>query len=382
MSGAGREAHDVVVIGAGVVGTALAYFLAKAGQDVCVLDRGVAGMQASGRNAGGVRQNQRPEAELPLAMRSIQLWKMLAEESDLDFEYRRHGNLILIWNEADSVEAKALVGRQRALGLDCYYLDRAETRALVPAVREAYVGGIYSPTCGSAEPYRACLALARMATRLGATIYEHRQVTGVHVVHDRVSAVLTGDGPIGAGVVVNAAGAWAPAIGRMVGVELPINLCRSHLLVTEPLPLLLEPFVSAGDHGYFRQTPSGNVLIGFGSLPVPDFEHRLVTYEAMTTSARRAATLLPHLRDASVIRAFTGFTAWTPDLAPLVGFVEQPAGFLVAAEFNGTGFAMGPVIGELLTELILERRTSYSIHAFSPERFRRHLEEGAATRRR
>ena len=244
MSRTPARGHDFVIIGAGVVGVALAYFLAKAGQDVCVIDKEVVGKQSSGRNAGGIRQNHRPAADLPLAIYSVQLWKTLAEESDLDFEYRRHGNLILIWNEADAVEARALVERQRAQGLECYYLSRVEARSLVPAVSDTYIGGVYSPTCGSAEPHLACLALAQMATRLGATIYEHREVTGVRIVNDRVSAVLTSDGPIAAGVVVNAAGVWAPLIGRMAGIRLPMKLCRSHLLVTEPLSPILSECVS------------------------------------------------------------------------------------------------------------------------------------------
>lgn len=369
MKKAGEQIHDIVIIGGGIIGASLAYFLAREGQDVCLVDKGVVGKEASGRNGGGVRSNHRPPAELPLAMRSVQLYKQLAEQSDLDFEYRRHGNLGLVWNEEGAVEGKALVERQRAQGLECYWLDRLETRALVPGVVDAYLGGVYSPTCGSAEPYLACVAIARMAARLGATIYEHREVTGIRVANDRVSAVLTDSGPIAAGIIINAAGPWAPLIARMVGVHLPIKLCRSHLLVTEQLPPILEPFTGASGYGYFRQTVSGNVHIGFGSLPVPDYSHGMVTFEALSVAARRTATIIPRLRGVSVIRAFTGFTAWTPDLLPLVGAVKRPQGFYVAAEFNGTGFAMGPVYGELMAQLILHGQTALPIVGFSPERF-------------
>jgi sarcosine oxidase subunit beta len=365
----GKQVHDIVIIGGGIAGTALAYFLAKEGQDVCIVERGIIGGEGSGRNGGGVRQNRRPALELPLAMRSVQLWKTLAEKSELDFEYNRHGNLSLVWNETAATEAKALVKRQRDQGLECYYLDRAETRSLIPHVVDRYCGGVYSPSCGSAEPYIACVAIARMASQLGVTIYEHREVTGIEIVYGRVSAVLTNSGPIATGVIVNSAGPWAPEIAHMVGVRLPIRLCRSHLLVTEPLPPVLEPFTSTGGYGYFRQTRSGNVHIGFGSLPVPDFGHRMVTYGALTVAATRTATIIPCLRNVSVIRAFTGFTAWTPDQAPIMGAVKDPTGFFIAAEFNATGFAMGPVIGELMAELILEGRTSLPIDAFSVARF-------------
>ena len=372
----GKEVHDIVIIGAGIMGTSLAYFLAKAGQDVCVVDKGVVGGESSGRSAGGVRQNHRPPAELSLAMRSVQLWKMLAEESDLDFEYRQHGNLGLAWNEEDVADKMAMVERQRAARLECYFLNRAETRALVPSVTDAYLGGTYCPTDGSAEPHLATVALARAATRLGATIHEHREVTGIQVVDGKISAVLTASGPIATGVVVNAVGAWAPVIGRMVGLRIPATVCRSHLLVTERLPPFLEPFTGTGRYGYFRQTLSGNVIIGYPSQPVPDYNHRRVTYEALTVGARRTATIIPRLRGVSLIRAFTGFTVWTPDFLPIMGPVKQPKGFFIAAEFSGTGFAMGPVYGELMAELILHGRTSPPIDAFSLERFDQDSDEG------
>ncbi len=372
----GKEVHDIVIIGAGIMGTSLAYFLARAGQDVCVVDKGVVGGEGTGRSAGWVRQSRRPPAELSLTMRSIQLWKMLAEESDLDFEYRQHGNLGLAWNEKDVADKMAMVERQRAAGLECYFLDRDETRALIPAVTDAYLGGDYCPADGSAEPYLANVALSRAATRLGATIHEHREVTGIQVVDGKVSAVLTASGAIATGVVVNAAGAWAPVIGRMVGLRIPATVCRSHLLVTERLPPFLEPLVDAGSYGYFRQALSGNLLIGYSSLPVPNYNRR-VTYEAVTVAARRMSTLIPLLRGASVIRSFTGFTVWTPDFLPIVGPVKQPRGFFMAAEFSGTGLAMGPVCGELMAELMLHGRTSLPIDAFSPERFDLYSEEGS-----
>lgn len=366
------ESCEVVIIGAGVVGLSLALYLAKAGQDVCVVERNLVGSEGSGRCAGGIRQNKRPPAELTLAMRSVELWQQLAQESEIDFEYRQHGNLALFWSDNAAADAAELVKGQQAAGLECYLLDRQETRDLIPAFADGYLGSVFSPSCGSAEPYRSCVALFQMARRHGAAIYEGRTVTAIQVTRGKVTGVETTTGPIHAPTVVNAAGAWGPLIARMVGLEIPGSLCRSHILVTEPLPDFIGPFVSCASFGYFCQSRAGNVLIGFGSLPVSDYTRRHTSYEAVATATRRAATIIPRLRSVAIIRTFTGFTMWTPDNMPILGPVGEPEGFYMAAEFNATGFAVGPAYGELLANLILYGRTPYPISACAPDRFDGH----------
>jgi sarcosine oxidase subunit beta len=157
----------------------------------------------------------------------------------------------------------------------------------------------------------------------------------------------------------------------MVGLEFPGKLCKSQLVITEQVPPMLGPFAGGGGHGYFFQAESGNVVIGVASQPVSDYsqKNRVTTHEALTLSPKRAATMLPRLAGVAIIRTSTGFTMWTPDLLPLVGAVDGLEGFIVVAEFNGTGFAVGPVYGELVAELILEGRTSLPIEPFSPNRF-------------
>jgi sarcosine oxidase subunit beta len=351
------------------MGLSLAFYLAKGGQDVCVVERSFVGAEGSGRSAGGIRQNNRPPAELALAMRSVELWKELAQESDIGFEYQQHGNLALIWNEETAAEAVDVMMRQQAAGLECTLLDRQETRSLVPAIVDGYLGGLYSPTCGSAEPYLSCVALARLARRHGATICEGTTVTAIRVTQGKVAGVDTSAGAIDAPAVVDAAGPWAPLIAQMVGLHFPGRLCRSHILVTETLPTLLVPFTACGDYGYFRQTRSGNLLIGFGGLPVADYSKRRTSYEAVAIATRRAATIIPRLRSVSIIRTFTGFNMWTPDSLPILGPVQHPQGFYLAAEMNGTGFALGPACGKLLAEWMLNGRPSLSMDAFTPARF-------------
>ena len=362
------EVHDIVVIGGGIIGASLAYYLAKAGQDVCVVEKGFVGSESSGRCAGGIGQSHREPPDLALAMRSVQLWKNLSNELEIDIEYRQQGNVRLAWNDEHVAGLKAMVERERSEGLECYYLDPAETHELVPDMTQIYLGSVYCPSDGSANPYKTCFALGRAAIKQGAIIHEYTEVTGIKLDGDRVSAVQTSKGEIETKVVVIAAGAWASVIGNMIGIKIPVTFKRSHLVVTERLPHFLQPFTSTDIYGYFRQTLSGNVIIGYAAKPLTDLD-RHVTYEAVNIAAQRAARLIPRLQNASIIRGFTGFTEWTSDYLPIVGPIKQFEGLYVAAAFCGLGFAIGPGVGELMAELVLTGRTSLSIDAYSLERF-------------
>lgn len=368
----GRETHDVVIVGAGIAGTSIAYFLAKAGQKVCIVEKSVLGHESTGRSAGNIGQSHRPPPDLPLAMRAVQLWKQLLQESDLDFEYRQHGNVRLAWTDKHVADLKAMVKRERAGGLECSFLDRTETQALLPIASGPFLGSVYSPSDGSAQPQLAVLALARAAKRLGVVLHEHREVTGVEVVDSRVVGVATSHGPIASGVVVNAAGAWSAGIGRSAGVHISAEPRRSHLMITERLPRFIGPVVSTDFYGYFRQSLSGNVLIGYPARPVEGFDRR-VTLDAVRIAALRAAKIIPHLKDVSLIRAFTGFTVWTPDSLPIISSVSQVKGFYVATAFCGLGFAIAPAVGEVMAELIMNGRTSLPIDAYRLDRFEQPL---------
>jgi sarcosine oxidase subunit beta len=301
-------------------------------------------------------------------MRAVQLWKQLLQESDLDFEFRQHGNVRLAWTDKHAANLKAMVERERASGLECTFLDRRETQALLPIASGPFLGSVYSPSDGSAQPQLAVLALARAAKRLGVVLHEHREVTGVEVVDGRVAGVATSQGPIASRVVVNAAGAWSPGIGRTVGVDIPAEARRSHLMITERVPRFIGPVVSTDFYGYFRQALSGNVLIGYPARPMEGFDRR-VTFDAVSVAAGRAANIIPRLKGVSLIRAFAGFTVWTPDLLPIIGAARQPEGFYVATAFCGLGFAIAPAVGEAMAELIMNGRTSVPIEAYRLDRF-------------
>jgi sarcosine oxidase, subunit beta len=363
------EAHDVVIIGGGIIGISMAYFLAKEGVDVCIVEKGDIAMASSGRCAGGIGQSHREVPDLPIARLAVKMWEKISAEMDMDIEYRQHNNLRLAMNEKHAEELLAMVERERKGGLNVSFVDRAEVKSRVPFVKEVYLGAVLSPTDGSAEPYLSCFALARAAKRAGAVIHQHRAVTGLQTTpQGKVQAVQTNQGPIAARHIVNAAGAWAESIGAMVGIKVPTTNKRSHLLVTERLPHFMDPFLSTDIYGYFRQTLSGNILIGYPAKPVTDPKMR-VTYEAVSVGAQRADTIIPRLRQVSMIRSFTGYTVWTPDYLPLVGPVRNMEGFYIAAAFCGLGFAIGPGIGKVMADLITTGTPTFPLDAYRPERF-------------
>ncbi len=372
-----KEAHDIVIIGAGIMGLALAYNLAKAGQDVCIVEKGVVGRESSGRCGGIIGQSNRQSHGLPLAMLSVKLWKTLAQEPVPDFEFRQNGTMSLIWDETNIAEMKAMMEQDRTGGLTSYYLDRAETKRRVPYITDTYLRSVYCPSNSSAEPYKACLNLANLAKRHGAMIYEHREVQGIEVADGRAVGVLSSAGRISAGIVVNAAGAWAEPLSRAVGVPIPAVAKRSHIIVTQQVPHFIDPSISTDIYGYFRQTLSGNVLLGYPAQSVAGYNKR-VTYDAMRITAQRTATLIPSLRKVPIIRAFTGFTTWTPDLMPVIGPTRLLERYYVAAAFCGRGFGIGPALGQLLAEHIINGESSLPLDAYSPDRFDRQLDQSGS----
>lgn len=363
------ETHDVVIIGGGIVGLSLAYFLARAGLDACVIERNDIGAESTGRCAGIIGQGHRQAPDQSLVMRAMELWKRFASESELDFEFRQHGTVSLAWNDQHAAEWQDMAARERERGLDCVWLDRAETRDVVPAVRGPYVGSVYYPSDASAHPYRACVALARAAARAGATIHERRAATGIETAHGRVVGVRTSGASIATESVVVAAGGWSAELSGAIGVRIPAEARLSHLIVTERLPPILGPVLTTHFYGYFRQSCAGNMLIGYPARPVGGLDRR-VTLDAVRTAARRGARLIPDLTHVSIVRSFTGFTVWTPDLMSVIGAADEPAGFYVATAFCGRGFALGPAVGEALSELIITGRTPPSIAPHGLGRFR------------
>ncbi|MGE5485600.1 MAG: FAD-dependent oxidoreductase [Ignavibacteriales bacterium] len=365
----GTKAADVVVVGAGSTGCAVAYFLAKRGVRVAVVDRAQVAFEGGGRNMGGIRQLGRHPAEIPMAIESVKRFRNLSAELGADIEFREMGYLWLACNENEWSLIRKVARSEQEMGVDVHILENDALHSRFPSVSAKAVGGAFCPSDSFASPVKTCRAYAAAAEKSGAAMYMNTTVTGVSTSAGRVSGVITDRGEIKAGVVVNAAGPWGKALADMVGVELPIRPCPNQIMVTEPVPPTLSPLMlSTGCVSL--QGPFGNMYVGNTNPPAGfwGFDKRTNRGE-MARTARNFLEIVPSLADAKVIRSWVGILDHTPDDIPIIGEEPQVPGFIEACGFSGHGFALTPVLGQVISEYICGDEPAYPLRDFRPERF-------------
>jgi sarcosine oxidase subunit beta len=360
---------DIVIIGGGIVGSSAAYYLARKGLKVTLLEKEVAvGLQASGRNACGVRQQGRKGA-LQLAMVAVHLWATLAEELECDLEYVRTGNLKIALTEARAAELETEVAWEHAQGLsEVRSLTAGECLKMIPGLTERTVAGKFCPTDGMANPMRVTAAFGRKAVRLGTDIRTQTQATGLLIRGSTVCGVTTETGEIEAGMVMNAAGPWAARFNDMAGCFTPIKPGLDQLIITERQPRRFTPFVGFGWWGYILQPRSGNIIIGLERKPNDNY-CRGVDFADLALKASDMIELLPWLGEVAFLRSFSGITEYTPDGEPYIGAIPGLSGYYTACGFHGQGFCVGPMTGKIMAELVTGGEPAVSLAPFKPDRF-------------
>ena len=365
---------DVVVIGAGVIGTAVAYSLARSGMTVTVVERRGVGLEASGANVGLVTlfsahsfDEPDPGPVFELTRASATAYATLSDEIGVDIEYERCGGVVFALDEERlAVIRRAFEGyRRHGVALD--WLDERGVREREPAFySDGIRGGIFCPDNGQLNPLMLCRAFAAGARRHGVTFHLGTAVEGIVCEGGRIRGVRTSAGDIACEFVVNAAGAWAAEVGSMVGVKVPVVPARGQIVLTEPVPRFIHHVLS-GSEPSARQTRRGNVIIG-STVEAAGFDKR-VTTDTIAEFAHGAVAHFPRLRGLRVIRSWAGLRPASPDHKPIIELVDEPAGFCLATGHSRRGICYAAGTGRLVTELLTGREPFLRAEAFSLARF-------------
>ncbi|MBZ9918025.1 FAD-binding oxidoreductase [Mesorhizobium sp. B1-1-4] len=420
MEAISKRDWDVIIIGGGVVGCSAAYYAAKNGMRVLLVERDAPGSAQSGRNLGFVRQQNRDFRELPLMIGALSMWKEIEAELGRRVGWQQGGNLSLAFSEADLVSRRAWQKRAaEEFGLDTRMLSATETHALVPQLATdcGVVGAMYTPSDGKAEPARATRAFFDAALGAGAAFAFGESVTRIETGAGKISGVRIRGRLYRAGTVIVAAGAGSAALLRKAGLDLPQEFVRATVARTVARPESRIAACVSGQHTGIRQDLNGAYLISVAGgeydlrldswrhmrwyeatrksnpdaaridylapikrffplrthLPVADFppsrDNPRPELFRVEQASREFSRLLPTLASLEIETFWAGIIDTMPDVIPVLGPIEGISGMLVGAGFSGHGFGPGPMAGKVLSDLAAGRRSPVDISALSPMRF-------------
>lgn len=355
-----RKSYDVIILGAGSVGTPAAWAMARQGLRVLVIDPAPSPGQGSNKAAiGGIRATHSDPAKIRLCRRSLEIFATWEAEYGQDIGWQQGGYVFVAYTPREEQILKGLLETQKSYGLHIDWYDRDDLLEIVPDLRrDGLIGGTFSPEDGSASPLLAIHAFWREALRHGAEFRFRERPVAILQAGGRVTGVRTDAGEYGARVVVNAAGAWAQQVARLAGADVPVKPDLHEAAITEPVAPFLRPMVvdirpgPGSANVYFYQHKSGQVI--FCITPAPSIwgDDRGETSTFLPLVAPRLIDLMPRLASLRVRRTWRGMYPMTPDGSPIVDWAPEVEGLLHAVGMCGQGFMLGPGVGELLARMV------------------------------
>ncbi|CDX33723.1 Sarcosine oxidase, subunit beta [Mesorhizobium sp. ORS 3359] len=367
---------DVIVLGGGLMGTASAYFLARRGARVTLIERNRIGAGATVASFGNIRRTGRHLSQLPLANRSLSLWGEAEKMLGRDVEFRATGHIRLIFDQDGLADMRGYAEAARPWGLELEELEPREIRARFPGLGPEAIAASFSPHDGSGNPRLIAPAFVDAARRRGADIVEEAQIEKIERT-DSGFLVTTSKGSFGAACLLNTAGAWGARIAAQFGEHVPLEARGPQMGVTEPLPHRVLPVVGIWtrdkDHGaYLRQVERGNIVFGGAAERVAvDLNpgHAFADPTRLPVQLRAVARLLPAIANVAVIRTWSGCEGYVRDMLPVIGRSATTPGLYHAFGFCGHGFQLGPGVGDAMAELITTGRSETPLEAFAIDRF-------------
>lgn len=354
------KTYDVAILGAGSIGVPLAYYCARKGLSVLVLDKEASWGRGQNRAAiGGIRATHSDPAKIKIGLLSLDIARTMKEEHGLNIEWHQGGYMFVAYDEEREKSFRDLLVVQKAAGLDIDWISPDRVLELSPGLNpEGLRGGTYSPGDGFASPLMTSTAFHKLALDAGAEFRFSETVTGFRIEGRRIRTVRTDAGEYSAGTFVNAAGAEAAGIGNLAGLELPVHPDLHEGGVTEPVRRFMEPMVvdMRGDdrsgNYYFYQAGTGQVIFCITPKPQIWGTDTDNTSGFLPHCVSRMLALYPRLRNLKVRRTWRGCYPMTPDGLPVVGYPREPENLLLAVGMCGQGFMLGPGLGKILADTL------------------------------
>ena len=368
-----EKTADVVIIGGGVVGLSIAYYLAlkRAGR-IVLFEKGQLGEGSTSRCAGGIRVQFSTEINIRFSLESLKTFEQFEEEFGVNPEFKRIGYLFLATTEWEIGVFKENMKLQKKFDIPVEFLSPNEIRSRWTYLRmDDILGGTFCFWDGYAGPNEILTGFASGAKRVGVKIYEGMEIMGISLAKGKIHSVKTKDEEIFTPVVVNAGGPYAASIGGMVGIKVPVKPLRRQIFITAPFHLTDQPIPLTIDFHrgwYFRK--EGDGLLLSGPLDLEPSLNLNIDYVAMAETSENAMYRVPALEKARIARGWAGLYEISPDHHAILGRVPEVEGFVLANGFSGHGFQHSPAVGKVISELITDREANtIDISSLSIERF-------------
>lgn len=389
---------DVLIIGGGIVGTACAYFLSRAGCSVRLIEREHLAWGASGRNSGFIWLSLRPAGvQLSLARAGAELYPQIIAEIGNSFEYRKNGGMIYCFKDEELQVLREFAARRRQDGLAMEIVDRQAARELCPILPETVAGATFCAEDAQIFTAKFVAALAAAARARGAEILEKTDVTGFLRSGKRVTGVETSAGSFSAATTVIATGSWSPQLAQLLDINLPIRPMRLQAVATKPMPKMFDRLLygplALKQYSIIRELPSfrddlfrspsetglrsvdllecmcqrhdGTIMLGL-PMDYPGYD-QTATLEGIGITAKVFAEHFPALRDAEMGGSWAGLLPSTPDSLPYIGPIADMPGVVIATG-HVFGNAAGPITGKLVAEIITGAPPSLDLLPFLADR--------------
>lgn len=365
---------NYVIIGGGIAGCAIAYYLAKEGEtDIVLLEKDTICSGSTGRCGGGIRAQWGLEFNARLAMKSIEEYEKLSEELGMDIELDQVGYLLAAYSEEEMEQFRKNVAMQNSIGIQTRFLSYDEVKKMIPGVNTPDAAGyVFHDRDGVGNPFKTTFAYMEAAKRLGVTFLKFTEVTGIVVENNTAKGVITDKGTIWAEKkIVNCAGVWSGLVAEMVGIKLPVRPERRMTVVTEPVKadVCRTAFMSLSHNYYFIQHADGSILIEFNKVGDVTWTYK-TTEQNLRAQCKSIIDVLPRTRNIRVVRHFAGSYDLTPDENPLIG-ESDVKNFYLSCGYSGHGYMMGPISAKLAVQDMLGETPEINISAYDYHRFER-----------